>query len=286
MSETKGEGSAVGNISMGFTVARKKFLTFFLGVILIGIIEAIAFTVVFVPLGLSIAFSERIAANFIETMAASRSIAVLFAWAIGIVCFALLGIGIGPVFGITTELLETPDTTVERITYYFKKHFGSFLLAGAVVGLIGVAIPGTIFGYIMAWLIEVGRWQNNLGVQLLVTIPWAIIGFLLIAPLMLLFPAVIDGTPVLEATSDSFRLVKDNFTKIYAPQALLLVIIFLVTLPIILVPIYAEPLVVYVIPIYGFLYAVIFLVLLLGAYTYTVTRIYAGLKGKQIVDVF
>jgi hypothetical protein len=236
------------DLKISFKFAVKNIISYILAIfgvliisgILLVLVAAVVFTSIFFVLGGFeglVAFFTSLAANF-ET-----GFTNLFVGAILIVLplLAPFFVAIGALFGMGREIVESEGTSAEGVFTWYKKRFfslagGGIILFLVVLGplilslLVGIAIYGyDFFGYsIMAG----GYNLVNTVIGILLTAWFAVS----LGMLSMLFPAIIDGYSVIEATKKSIRMSIMYFDRVFGVWIGFLLVLGACILPLIATP--------------------------------------------------
>jgi len=230
------------DLKISFKFALKNVISYVLAIIgvfiVAGLLLIIVAAAVFIPLLLLMGFENMVL--WFESFALMGS-AQGATIALGIFLFALpfvtpFFVASGALFGMSREIVESEGTTAEGVFQWFKRKFFS-LAGGGIVMFLIIAGPVflisfgavAIFGDQVLNLAFVSSGSASILSPILVGL--GVIWFVLSSgSLAMLFPAIIDGHSVVEATKRSFRMTVDYFDRVIGFWiAFILLLVVLVT---------------------------------------------------------
>ena len=165
----------------------------------------------------------------------------------GIFLFALpfiapIFVATGALFGVSREIVESEGTTAEGVFVWFKRKFfslagGGIMLFLFIMGPIILISVGAVFlfGDQVLNIVFIGFGSANTLNPLLsaLLLVWITISSGLMT---MLFPAIIDGHSVIEATKKSIRMGIDYFDRVFGVWLANIGIILLVLVPVVITP--------------------------------------------------
>ncbi len=284
------------DLKISFKFAFKNAISYILalfGVIIIsGILLVFVAALIFIPMiflaggieGMTIIFESfgvNLSSGFANMVVGGLLIALPLA--------APFFVAIGALFGMGREIVESEGTSAEGVFTWYKKRFFSLAGGGLVLFLIAlgplllVILGGIAFfgiDFFNFTLITSGTTSTlNPIIGALLMIWFAVsLGFL-----SMLFPAIIDGYSVFEATKKSIRMSITYFDRVFGVWIAYLLIVGLLILPIMVAPFaigLSEPAMIFMA---GFAVpALIFLLFIfLPALTIGLTRVYMILTADD-----
>ena len=214
------------DLKISFRFALKNVISYVLAIIgvfiVAGLLLLIVAAAVFVPLLFSMGFENMFLWFESFNLIGPSEVATL---GLGIFLVALpfitpFFVAAGALFGMSREIVESEGTTAEGVFQWFKRKFFSLAGGGLVMFLI---IAGPIFlisfGAVALFgdqvlsiaFISSGTTTTLSPLLLGLGMIWFVLstGFL-----TMLFPAIIDGHSVVEATKKSFRMSIDYFDRV------------------------------------------------------------------------
>jgi hypothetical protein len=236
------------DLKVSFKFAVKNIISYILatfGVLIIsGILLVLVAAVVFGSLFFLLGGVEGLGAFFTSLAAdIETGFTNLFVGAILIVLplIAPFFVAIGALFGMGREIVESEGTSAEGVFTWYKKRFFSLAGGGIVLFLIvlGPLILGllaciAIYGYdFFGYSFMVG------GSNLVNTAMGVLLAFwfaLSLGMLSMIFPAIIDGYSVIEATKKSVRMSITYFDRVFGVWIGFLLILGACSLPLIAMP--------------------------------------------------
>jgi hypothetical protein len=236
------------DLKISFKFAVKNIISYILAIfgvliisgILLALVAAVVFTSIFFVLGGFeglVAFFTSLATNF-ET-----GFTNIFVGAILIILplIAPFFVAIGALFGMGREIVESEGTSAEGVFTWYKKRFFSLAGGGIILFLIvigpvilillaGIAVYGyDFFGY--SFMAGNSNLVNTI-MGALLTVWFA----LSLGMLSMIFPAIIDGYSVIEATKKSVRMSITYFDRVFGVWIGFLLILGACFLPLIASP--------------------------------------------------
>ncbi|MFX1578329.1 MAG: hypothetical protein ACFFBJ_01695 [Promethearchaeota archaeon] len=216
-----------------------------------------------------------------------------FTLAIGIFLIALpfvapFFVATGALFGMSREIVESEGTSAEGVfTWYRKKFFslagGGIMLFLFILGPVLLVIAGgvALFGEQILNLAFIGGGSMNPLLSAL-----AVIWFVLSTGLMtMLFPAIIDGHSVIDATKISLSMSIKYFDRVFGAWLSYILLIVALVSPMIVMatPFVIENFVPAMIPlgIYGVIMILFLAFILLPALSIGLTRVYMILSADD-----
>ena len=239
----------VEDVKISIRFAYKNIISYVLaifGVLIISLILLVFVAIlIFVPLYFALNGMEGFVA-FFESFDPTNGIQIANI-AVGSVLiiiplFAPFFVAIGALFGMGREIVESEGTSAEGVfTWYRKKFFslagGGIILFAIVLGplllalLIGTAIYGVSFFNIA--LIGFGT-TNSLGPVLSgLLLIWFAIS---LGILSMMFPAIIDGYPVIQAVKKSVKMSITYFDRVFGIWISYLVLLAVLVIPMAVIP--------------------------------------------------
>ena len=239
-------------LKISFKFALKNVISYVLAIIgvfiVAGLLLIVVAAAVFVPLVFIMGFDNMVLwfESFALLGSAEGASVVL-----GIFLFALpfitpFFVATGALFGMSREIVESEGTTAEGVFQWFKRKFFSLAGGGLVMFLI---IAGPVFLISFGAVAVFGDQVLNIAfissgtattlspILVGLGVVWFVLstGFL-----TMLFPAIIDGHSVIEATKKSVRMSIDYFDRVigFWIAFVLLLVVFLVPM---LVAVFAFP---------------------------------------------
>jgi hypothetical protein len=241
------------DLKISFKFAFKNVISYVLAIIGVFLVAALLLGVVaalvFVPLVFFMGFPNMIAwfESFALLGSAEGATIVL-----GIFLFVLpfvtpFFVASGALFGMSREIVESEGTTAEGVFQWFKKKFFS-LAGGGIIMFLIIAGPVFLvsFGAIALFgdqvlnfaFISSGSASFLSPVLTGLGVLWFVLST---GSLTMLFPAIIDGHSVLEATKKSFRMSLTYFDRVMGFWIAFLLLLVVLFVPMI-VAIFAFPL--------------------------------------------
>jgi hypothetical protein len=211
------------DLKVSFRFAAKNIVSFFLGMLGVLIVSVLLLAVVailiFVPI-LIVVFSSG--GGFAAFEAFFLQVGNEWTTGFGITAIGLSSlivipilspffVAIGALFGMGRETVESEGTTAQGVFTWYKSKFGPLAAAGgllfltvlippsAIILVLGLGYGGLIIGLPAA------------GVSVFSTV-WLVMS---IGILSMMFPAVIDGVPVLQAYRQSVQMSIDYFDRVF-----------------------------------------------------------------------
>ncbi|MFW9834728.1 MAG: hypothetical protein ACFFEK_12085 [Candidatus Thorarchaeota archaeon] len=263
------------------------FGVFIVTFILIALVAALVFIPIFLIPGGFEAFTIW-TESFNELNAASG-----FTLAIGIFLIALpfvapFFVATGALFGMSREIVESEGTSAEGVfTWYRKKFFslagGGIMLFLFILGPVLLVIAGgvALFGEQILNLAFIGGGSMNPLLSAL-TVIWIVLSTGLMT---MLFPAIIDGHSVIDATKISFSMSTKYFDRVFGAwlSYILLIVALLSPMIVMATPFVMENFTLAMIPlgIYGVIMILFLAFILLPALSIGLTREYMILSADD-----
>jgi hypothetical protein len=268
------------------------FGVFLVTAILIAVVAAFIFLPMFVTPGGIDAFT--IWAESFNTWNVASGVTI----ATGIFLIALpfvapFFVAIGALFGMSREIVESEGTSAEGVFTWYRKKF--FSLAGGGI-MVFLFILGPVMLVILAGVALFGDQILNLafigaGTTVSMNPIIAAIGviwFTLSSGLMvMLFPAIIDGHSVIDATKMSIRLGIKYFDRVFGTWLSYILLILALVTPLIIIaimtPMFSMGALEVMIPlaVYGLIMALFLVFVLLPAMSIGLTRVYMILSADD-----
>lgn len=284
------------DLKISFKFAFKNVISYILalfGVIIIsGVLLVFVAVLIFVPLifvaggieGMTIIFE-----SFGADLSSGLANMVVGGLLIALPLAAPFFVAIGALFGMGREIVESEGTSAEGVFTWYKKKFfslagGGLVLFSIVLGpliliiLGGIAVYGIdFFNFTLITTGAASTMNPIIGAVLMI---WFAVSLGLLS---MLFPAIIDGYSVFEATKKSIRLSITYFDRVFGVWMAYLLIVGLLILPIMVAPFtlgFSEPVVIF---LAGFAVpALIFLIFIfMPALTIGLTRVYMILTADD-----
>ncbi|MFW9981292.1 MAG: hypothetical protein ACFFE3_05165 [Candidatus Thorarchaeota archaeon] len=284
------------DLKISFKFAVKNVISYVLAIIgvfiVAGLLLIVVAALVFIPILFLMGFENMVIWFESFNLLGTSEGATL---ALGIFLFALpfvspFFVATGALFGMSREIVESEGTTAEGVFQWFKRKFFSLAGGGLVMFLI---IAGPIFLVVFGGVALFG--DEILNIAFISTgsastlspilsglgIIWFVLttGFL-----TMLFPAIIDGYSVVEATKKSFRMSIDYFDRVFGFWIAFLLLLVALIVPII-VAMFAVPpsmgLGIAAIAIYAIPMAIFFAFVALPALSIGLTRVYMILTADD-----
>jgi hypothetical protein len=236
------------DLKISFRFAVKNIIAYILAIfgvliisgILLVLVAAVVFVSIFFALGGIeglVVFFTNLGVNF-ET-----GFTNLFVGAILIVLplLAPFFVAIGALFGMGREIVESEGTSAEGVFTWYKKRFfslagGGIILFLVVLGplILGLLAGIAIYGYdFFGYSIMAGGYNLVNTVMGILLTAWFAVS---LGMLSMLFPAIIDGYSVIEATKKSIRMSITYFDRVFGVWIGFLLILGACILPLIATP--------------------------------------------------
>ena len=212
----------------------------------------------------------------------------------GIFLFALpfiapVFVAIGALFGVSREIVESEGTTAEGVFVWFKRKFfslagGGFVMFLFILGPIILISLGAVllFGNQVLNIAFIGFGSSNSLNPILSAL--LLVWFIISSGLMtMLFPAIIDGLPVIEATKRSIRMGIDYFDRVFGVWIANILVLLVILLPILVTPFtlgFDGPALM-VMAVYAIPMALILVFVVLPAMSICLTRVYMILSAEN-----
>jgi hypothetical protein len=266
------------------------FGVFLVTIILIGIVAAVIFVPMFVTPGGIDAFT--LWAESFNTLDAASGVTI----ATGIFLIALpfvapFFVATGALFGMSREIVESEGTSAEGVfTWYRKKFFslagGGIMLFLFILGPVMLVILGgvALFGDQILNLAFIGA--GSTGSMNPIIAALGVVWFVLSTGLMtMLFPAIIDGHSVIEATKKSISMGIKYFDRVFGTWLSYILLIVALVLPLVAMAFQFafDVFVIGMIPlaIYGLIMGLFLAFVLLPAMSIGQTRVYMILTADD-----
>ncbi|TFF83976.1 hypothetical protein EU524_01615 [Candidatus Thorarchaeota archaeon] len=234
------------DLKISFRFAAKNIISYFLGIIGVlivsGILLALVAIVIFVPAMLVVGFEAFVVSMeaFGLSMAEPGTTVIVGLVLLLSPLIAPFLVAIGALFGMGREIVESAGTTASGVLTWYKRKF--FSLAGAGIILFFVVIGPVLLVLLLGALIYGDAFFNftffttmaydpvmSVGMALLTV--WLVVSTGLFS---MLFPAVIDGHSVIEATKRSLRMSIKYFDRIFGYWIAFLLTIVALVVPVII----------------------------------------------------
>jgi hypothetical protein len=263
---------------------------FLVTIILIGIVAAFVFIpIVISPQGLQ---SFTIWAESLEGWFAAGGVEI----ATGVFLIALpfvapFFVASGALFGMAREIVESEGTSAEGVfTWYRKKFFslagGGIVLFLFILGPVLLVILGAValFGEQVLNVAFIGVGSSNIMNPLVSAL--GVIWFVFSTGLMtMLFPAIIDGHSVVEATKKSIRMSIQYFDRVFGSWLSFILLILALVSPLFIMaapPFWGDPMVTMIpLGIYAVIMGLFLAFVLLPALSIGLTRVYMILTADD-----
>ena len=284
------------DLKISFKFATKNVISYILalfGVLIIsGILLVFVAILIFVPLffsvggisGLTIFFE-----SFSTDISAGFTNLVVGAILIALPLLAPFFVAIGALFGMGREIVESEGTSAEGVFTWYKKKFFSLAGGGLILFLVvlgpmilillsGIVVFGVdFFNFALITAGSASTMNPIIGALLMAWFAFSL-GFL-----SMLFPAIIDGYSVIEATKKSIRMSITYFDRVFGVWMAYLLIVGALILPLIATPLvigisYPAAIMLGVIAIPALLFLVF---VFLPALTIGLTRVYMILTADD-----
>ncbi len=288
MEQEFGFSSLIDDLKISIRFAIKNFISFLLGMIGVLIVTAL---LVGVFMAISLSILTLVLGDFHNLMEFFMDIGSLFATGNVLssagVLFTVISlfmmplaaaffVAIGALFGMSREIVESDGTTVSGIFVWYRTKFLS-LAAGGVLLHITVMIPILVMWYIAIVITQTVTLTGAfVGVLTSMSFIWFVISG---GMLSMMFPAIIDGAPVLQAYKQSVRLSLTYFDRVFATWLSFVVMLFLLGSPLNL----GMPAMAYYLGPLGAVVSIIifvFAIILLPALSIALTRLYMMLTAE------
>ncbi|MHA1965210.1 MAG: hypothetical protein ACXACG_18060 [Candidatus Thorarchaeota archaeon] len=195
----------------------------------------------------------------------------------------------GALFGMAREIVESDGTSAEGVFTWYKKKFfslagGGIMLFLFILGPVMLVILGTVFlfGEQVLNVAFIGIGTTTTMNPLISAL--GVIWFTISTGLMtMLFPAIIDGYSVIEATKRSIRMGIQYFDRVFGAWISYILVILVLVVPLIFVPFTMgtfEPALM-MIAVYAIPMGLIIAFVLLPAVSIGLTRIYMILTADD-----
>lgn len=262
---------------------------FLVTIILIGIVAAFIFIPIVISPGGLQAFT--IWAESLESWFTTGGITI----ATGIFLIALpfvapFFVASGALFGMSREIVESEGTSAEGVfTWYRKKFFslagGGIMLFLFILGPVMIVILAavTLFGEQILNVAFIGVGSSNIMNPLISVL--GIVWFVLSTGLMtMLFPAIIDGYSVVEATKKSIQMGIKYFDRVFGTwlSYILLIVVLASPLFIMAIPFFTTQILALVpLGIYAVIMSLLLAFVVLPALSIGLTRVYMILTADD-----
>lgn len=261
---------------------------FLVTIILIAIVAAF----VFVPMVMSSGGLEAFtiwAESFNEWSTAGGVTIATGIFLIALPFAAPFFVATGALFGMAREIVESEGTSAEGVFTWYKKKFfslagGGIMLFLFILGPVMLVILGSVFlfGEQILNVAFIGIGSTTTMNPLISGL--GVIWFVLSTGLMtMLFPAIIDGYSVIEATKRSIRMGIQYFDRVFGAWISYILVILALIVPLIIVPFTLgtfEPALI-LMGVYGIPLALILAFVLLPAVSIGLTRVYMILTADD-----
>jgi hypothetical protein len=261
---------------------------FLVTIILIAIVAAF----VFVPMVMSSGGLEAFtiwAESFNEWSTAGGLTIATGIFLIALPFVAPFFVATGALFGMAREIVESEGTSAEGVFTWYKKKFfslagGGIMLFLFILGPVMLVILGSVFlfGEQILNVAFIGIGSTTTMNPLISGL--GVIWFVLSTGLMtMLFPAIIDGYSVIEATKQSIRMGIQYFDRVFGAWISYILVILALIVPLIIVPFTLdsfEPALI-LMAVYAIPMALILAFVLLPAVSIGFTRVYMILTAED-----
>ena len=284
------------DLKISFRFALRNVISYVLAIIgvfiVAGLLLIIVAAIVFIPLLFAMGFENMVVWFGTFNILGTAEVATL---ALGIFLVALpfvtpFFVAAGALFGMSREIVESEGTTAEGVFQWFKRKF--FPLAGGGLVMF-VVIAGPVFlvsfGAVALFgdqVLSIAFISSGTGSTLSpILTGLGVIWFVLSTGfLTMLFPAIIDGYSVVEATKKSFRMSIDYFDRVFGIWISFILIIIALIAPILLA-LFAFPLSfglgIVAVAIYAVPMGIFFAFVALPALSIGLTRVYMILTADD-----
>lgn len=195
----------------------------------------------------------------------------------------------GALFGMSREIVESEGTSAEGVFTWYKRKFfslagGGIILFLFILGPVMLVILGSValFGNQILNIAFIGIGSSTVMNPLISAL--GVIWFVISSGLMsMLFPAIIDGYSVVEATKKSIRMGVQYFDRVFGVWISYILLIVVLILPVIIIPVAIgsfEPAMI-LMAVYAIPMALIIAFVLLPAVSIGLTRVYMILAADD-----
>ncbi|MFW9841100.1 MAG: hypothetical protein ACFFES_09405 [Candidatus Thorarchaeota archaeon] len=284
------------DLKISFRFAIKNIISYVLAIIgvfiVAGLLLLVVAAAVFIPIVLIMGFGNMVVWFESFALLGTAQGATI---ALGIFLFALpfitpFFVASGALFGMSREIVESEGTTAEGVFQWFKKKFFS-LAGGGIVMFLIIAGPVFLisFGAVAVFgdqvlnfaFLSAGSTSFLSPVLAGLGVIWFVLST---GSLTMLFPAIIDGYSVVEATKKSFRMSIDYFDRVIGFWIAFVLLLVALIAPMI-VAIFAFPptfgLGMAAMGIYAIPMAIFFVFVALPALSIGLTRVYMILTADD-----
>lgn len=237
------------DLKISYKFAFKNAISYILAIIgvfiVTGILIVIVAAIVFVPLLFTMGGFEgfTIWAESFGAWSPTEGVTIVAGLAlIALPAIAPVFVAIGALFGVSREIVESEGTTAEGVFVWYKRKF--FSLAGGgiimflfILGPVILVVLGAmaLYGDQVLNIAFIGFGSANPLNPIFSAL--LLIWFVFSSGLMtMLFPAIIDGSPVIEATKRSIRMGIDYFDRVFGVWLANIGVILLLLVPVMVVP--------------------------------------------------
>ncbi len=195
----------------------------------------------------------------------------------------------GALFGMSREIVESEGTSAEGVFTWYKKKFfslagGGIILFLFILGPVMLVILGSVvlFGNQILNIAFIGIESSTIMNPLISAL--GVIWFVISSGLMsMIFPAIIDGYSVIDATKKSIRMGIQYFDRVFGVWISYILLIVVLMIPVIIVPLAIgsfEPAMI-LMAVYAVPMALIIAFVLLPAVSIGLTRVYMILTADD-----
>ncbi len=222
------------DLKVSFTFTYRNTISFFLAMIGVSLVTLILIIMVVLLVVIPILFSGGIGFLIWLVITLVSDVSVMTGFALLVVLMLLLLpllapviIGIGALYGMSREIVESEGTTAEGVFTWYRKKFLSFIGTGLLLFVI-VAGPLLPIIYFIPYFIQHPPDQTQLTLIFFIMSLWLMMssGFL-----SLTIPGVIDDLSILKAARHSIRLSWRYFDRVFGIWLIYIAIILLPLAP-------------------------------------------------------
>ncbi len=276
------------DLKVGFKFTLKNIISFVLGMIgvliLTGLLMALIIAVILITITAQVGFPGMISWVMDTFSQANQTTGMVLVGSMAIVVLPLLlpiFIAIGALFGMGREIIESNGTSAEGVFAWYKSKFMTLAAGGTITYLIVIGPPIILA---VALSLMTGSIFGN-GTQVLFAICAYLWILLSTGLLSMLFPAIIDGLPVIESLKTSIRLAVKYPDRVFSTWFAYVFIGILMTLPFGVGGLAIGPAVGDVLAGYAVLFALALVFIVFPAATITLNRVYMILNDETVGEM-